>query len=43
MVPIYGWGPTLSVTAIFPALALIVIWVVLPETRGRELEDTASL
>jgi MFS transporter, putative metabolite:H+ symporter len=43
MVPIYGWGPTLSITAIFPALALIVIWVVLPETRGRELEDTASL
>jgi len=41
--PIYGWGPTLAATAIFPLLALIVIWVVLPETSRRELEQTAAL
>jgi putative MFS transporter len=43
LVPVYGWGPTLTVTTVFPLLALIVIWLVLPETRGRELEETASL
>jgi len=43
LVPAYGWGPTLSATAIFPLLALVVIWLVLPETRGRELEETATL
>jgi len=43
LVPIYGWGPTLATTAIFPLLALIVIWVVLPETNGRELEETSLL
>jgi MFS transporter, putative metabolite:H+ symporter len=39
--PIYGWGPTLAATAVFPLLALGVIWLVLPETSRRELEDTA--
>ncbi|HEY5375216.1 MAG TPA: MFS transporter [Polyangiaceae bacterium] len=43
LVPAYGWGPTLTVTTVFPLLALVVIWLVLPETRGRELEETASL
>ena len=43
LVPVYGWGPTLTVTTVFPLLALVVIWLVLPETRGRELEETASL
>ncbi len=43
LVPTYGWGPTLTVTTVFPLLALVVIWLVLPETRGRELEETASL
>ena len=43
LVPKFGWGPTLTVTAIFPLLALGVIWLVLPETRGRELEETAQL
>jgi putative MFS transporter len=41
--PIYGWGPTLAATAVFPLLALIVIWLALPETGRRELEDTARL
>ena len=38
-----GWGPVMATTAIFPLLALGVIWFALPETRGRELEETASL
>lgn len=38
-----GWGPPLRVTAIFPVLALGLILWLLPETRGRELEDTAKL
>ncbi len=38
-----GAGPTMTVTAIFPLLALGVIWLLLPETRGRELEETALL
>jgi putative MFS transporter len=41
--PIYGWGPTLAATAVFPLLALIIIWLVLPETSRRELEDTAQV
>ncbi|MES1172688.1 MAG: MFS transporter [Myxococcales bacterium] len=38
-----GWGPVMATTAVFPLLALAVIWLTLPETRGRELEETASL
>ncbi len=38
-----GWGPVMAATAVFPLLALGVIWLALPETRGRELEETASL
>jgi putative MFS transporter len=36
-----GWGPAVRATAIFPlfALGLILWW--LPETRARELEETA--
>jgi hypothetical protein len=32
-----------AVTAIFPLLALGVIWAVLPETVGRELEETSAV
>jgi putative MFS transporter len=38
-----GWGPPLRVTAIFPILALGLILWLLPETRARELEETASV
>ncbi len=38
-----GWGPAVASTAIGPVLALILIWRWLPETSGRELEDTAKL
>jgi putative MFS transporter len=38
-----GWGRAVASTTVFPlaALALILLW--LPETNGRELEDTARL
>jgi putative MFS transporter len=38
-----GWGPVMAATAVFPLLALAVIWFALPETGGRELEETAAL
>jgi putative MFS transporter len=37
-----GWGPVLMWTAVFPLLALALIWWLLPETSGRELEDTSA-
>jgi len=36
-----GWGAVLRTTAIFPCIACLLIWVCLPETRGRELEETS--
>ena len=39
----FGWGPTIAVTAIFPLLALALILLLLPETTGKELEETAAL
>jgi putative MFS transporter len=38
-----GWGPPLRATAIFPIIALFLILWLLPETRARELEETASV
>ena len=38
-----GWGTSVAATAIFPLLALARIWMSLPETNARELEDTAAL
>jgi len=37
------WGFAVSITAVFPILALIVILFTLPETSARELEETARL
>lgn len=39
----YGWGPSVAATALGPLVALAIILAKLPETRGRELEDTARL
>lgn len=39
----YNWGPTVGATAVFPLLALALILALLPETGGRELEETAGL
>jgi putative MFS transporter len=38
-----GWGPSVAATVAGPALALVLILVALPETRGRELEQTSAL
>ena len=38
-----GWGPTLATTAVFPLAALVLILAFLPETVGRELEETSRL
>lgn len=38
-----GWGYALSLTAAFPLLALLLIWLWLPETAGKELEDATKL
>jgi MFS transporter, putative metabolite:H+ symporter len=37
-----GWGPVLAWTAVFPLLSLALIMWLLPETSGRELEDTSA-
>jgi putative MFS transporter len=39
----WGWGPAVQITVIGPiiAVALILLW--LPETRGKELEETAAV
>jgi len=37
------WSVAVSLTALGPLLALAVILAKLPETRGRELEDTARV
>jgi putative MFS transporter len=38
-----GWGPAVALTVIPLALALVLILAMLPETTGRELEETAAL
>jgi putative MFS transporter len=38
----HGWGAGIRWTAVFPLVALGMIFWLLPETRGRELEDTAA-
>jgi putative MFS transporter len=39
----HGYGPSLAFTAIFPLVALTLILLKLPETRGKELEETSAL
>jgi MFS transporter, putative metabolite:H+ symporter len=36
-------GDAIASTAIFPLIALVLILFLLPETKGRELEDTSSV
>ncbi len=38
-----GWGPALASTTVFAVAALACLWRWLPETRGRELEETARV
>lgn len=39
----WGYGPVLSVSTVCPLIALAIILARLPETKNRELEDTAAL
>jgi putative MFS transporter len=39
--PHYGWGVPLRLSTLFPLLALGLIFLWLPETNARELEDTS--
>jgi putative MFS transporter len=38
-----GWGPVIRWTAVFPILSIGLIYWLLPETRGKALEETAAL
>jgi putative MFS transporter len=38
-----GWGPTIAATSVFALVALALIWRMLPETNGRELEETSAI
>ncbi len=37
------WGPAMQLTVIGPALALALILLLLPETKAKELDETAAL
>jgi putative MFS transporter len=39
----WGFGPAVQVTIVGPALALLFILVWLPETKNKELEETAAV
>ncbi|HEX5658775.1 MAG TPA: MFS transporter [Polyangiales bacterium] len=39
----WGYGPVISAITLLPWLAIALIFARVPETRGRELEDTAAL
>lgn len=38
-----GWGPAVAATALFPLLGLGLLLATLPETAGRELEETSLM
>jgi putative MFS transporter len=42
LVEIHGWGDVLRATAVFPLIACVLIWLFLPETKGRELEEISA-
>jgi putative MFS transporter len=39
----FGWGPVIRLAALFTMASLGLIWLLLPETKGRTLEETARL
>ncbi|HHH11309.1 MAG TPA: MFS transporter, partial [Sorangium sp.] len=39
----WGWGPSVQLTVIGPLLALGLIFLWLPETSSKELEETAAV
>jgi len=38
-----GWGAAVRATAVFPLVAVVLVYLFLPETRGRSLEETSAL
>lgn len=38
-----GWGAAVRMTAVFPFLVVVLIYLLLPETGSKELEETAAL
>ncbi|MCB9594830.1 MAG: MFS transporter [Sandaracinaceae bacterium] len=40
---VFGWGPSVAVTAIGPLAALVLILMWLPETSGKSLEATSHI
>jgi putative MFS transporter len=38
-----GWGKAVASTSVFTLIALVLIWVLLPETMGKELEETSLI
>jgi len=40
---VWGWGPPVALTAVGPLVALALILWLLPETTGKELEETAAI
>ena len=43
LVDLRGFGAVVRWTAPFPVLAIVLIWLFLPETNGKELEQSAKL
>lgn len=39
----FGWGPVIRTTAVFPLVAIVLVYLLLPETRGRSLEETSAI
>jgi putative MFS transporter len=39
----YGWGPVIRATVVFPIIAILLIYRLLPETKRRSLEETAEV
>ncbi|NUQ72099.1 MAG: MFS transporter [Polyangiaceae bacterium] len=43
LAPMWGWGPAVRVTSVFLVFGLALIVMFLPETAGKELEETSRL
>ena len=39
----WSWGAAIRPTALFPLIALALIWWLLPETKGKDLDETAQI